>query len=60
MKNKNLSIKEKLESTGLKKSFVAKKIGTTLTQLSLHINGKRDLPIETEERLKKFLAERAG
>jgi len=52
------TIKRQIEQSGLKKGYIAQKIGTTLTQLSLHINGKRPLPIEAEDRLKKFLAGR--
>lgn len=60
MENRNEKIKKKVEQSGFRKNFIAQQIGTSLTQLSLHINGKRDLPIETEERLKKFLTEKAG
>lgn len=58
MTNKNQKIKDKVERSGYRKSYIAEKIGTSLTQLSLHINGKRDLPVATEDRLKKFLAEK--
>lgn len=60
MENKNEAIKKKVEQSGFRKNFIAEKIGTSLTQLSLHINGKRDLPIETEDRLKRFLSEKVG
>lgn len=60
MGNRNERVKKAVEESGYLKSYIAKQIGTSATQLSLHINGKRDLPIDTEQRLKDFLKARVS
>lgn len=60
MKDKYKILRDTIDATGYRKTHIAQQIGTSLTQLSLHINGKRDLPIEAEDKLRKFLAEKTA
>lgn len=48
-------VKAVILEKGLKKSFIAKKIGISNVWLSYYLNGKKDLSFETEEKLKRFL-----
>jgi len=47
--------KIKIENLGLKKSYVAGKIGVSNTFFSYWLNGKRGMKEEKEIRLKNFL-----
>jgi predicted transcriptional regulator len=48
-------VKKVIVEKGLKKSFVAKKIGVTNVWFSYYLNGKRSLSLEKENKLKEFL-----
>jgi len=48
-------VKRKIKEKGLKKSFVADKIGVSVVMFSYYLNKQRNLSEEKEQRLKTFL-----
>jgi predicted transcriptional regulator len=48
-------VKDKIEELGVKKSFVAKKIGITNVMFSYYLNGRKSISKEKEFELQKFL-----
>ena len=48
-------IRQKIAKSGLKKSFIADKIGVSNTQLSNYLHGTRPMPDEIGKKLTAFL-----
>ena len=51
MKKYKLLIKQK----GLKMSWIAEQINVSALSLTMHLNGKRQMPYDVEQRLKTIL-----
>ena len=47
--------KKRIKQLGLKKTYVAEKIGVSLTTLSYYLNEKRKLEVNAKEKLRIFL-----
>ena len=50
------AVNKRIKALGLKKSFVAEKIGITNVMLSYYLNNKKDLSKEKEMNLKRYLS----
>jgi predicted transcriptional regulator len=48
-------IEKRIKQLGIKKSHVAKHIGLSPSQFSHYLKGQRDIPIESETKLKTYL-----
>jgi len=51
-----MNFKEKIEERGLKKMWVANKIGISAVLLSYYLNDTRPMPDHIDQRLKEILA----
>jgi len=51
-----MDYKKTIVDKGLKVQFVAKQIKISKVLLSYYLNGKRQMPLHIEDRLKKYLA----
>tara|TARA_R110002012_G_C11459235_1_gene592598 strand:- start:552 stop:719 length:168 start_codon:yes stop_codon:yes gene_type:complete len=49
------TVKNRIKQKGLKKSFVAEKIGVTNVMFSYFLNDKRNLSLDKELKLKELL-----
>ncbi len=48
-------LKEHIRETGIKKSKIAEKLGVSAGHLSFVINGKRDLSIDLERKIRELI-----
>jgi predicted transcriptional regulator len=49
-------IKEAIKEKGIKKSWLASKLGISKTLMSFYLNGDRPIPVNVEEKLKELLS----
>lgn len=49
-------IKDAIKEKGIKKSWLASKLGVSNTMMSFYLNGDRPIPPNIEEKLKSLLA----
>ena len=55
MKNKEHYLKKKIKNRGLKFIFISNIINKKPQELSMWLNGKREMPIEIETIIKSYL-----
>lgn len=49
------ALKQRIKEKGLKTTWIADQLKISQPSLSMYLNGKRQIPVEVEYRLKKLL-----